>query len=86
MSWRRIWGAATRLRRQPYITYAAAYLAMFCYAFAALANFGILARERVQVIPMFFVLLAVPPARRKAADDQPAQVAHRAPGTRAPAR
>ena len=37
---------------------------MFAYAFAAIANFGILARERVQVLPMFFVLLAVPPARR----------------------
>jgi len=86
LSWRRIWGAATRLRRQPYVTYAAAYLAMFAYAFAAIANFGILARERVQVLPMFFVLLAVPPARRRSADAQAALAADQTPDTRAPAR
>ena len=86
LSWRRIWGAATRLRRQPYVTYAAAYLAMFAYAFAAIANFGILARERVQVLPMFFVLLAVPPARRRSADAQAALAADQTPDTRTPAR
>jgi hypothetical protein len=67
-SWRRLWGAARRLRSQPYVTYAAAYLAMFAYAFAALANFGILARERVQLTPLFFVLLSMPPARRAPPD------------------
>lgn len=86
LSWRRLWGAVTRLRSQPYITYAAAYLAMFAYAFAALANFGILARERVQVTPLFFVLLAVPPARRKQVDDPSSASVGRSPGTRAPAR
>jgi hypothetical protein len=66
-SWRRVWEAARRFRRQPYVTYAAAYLAMFAYAFAAIANFGILARERVQLTPLFFVLLAMPAARSSAA-------------------
>jgi hypothetical protein len=86
LSWRRIWGAATRLRRQPYITYAAAYLAMFAYAFAAIANFGILARERVQLIPLFFVLLAVPPARRGTVDAPSPEPAGTASTRRIPAR
>ncbi len=69
----------------PYITYAAAYIAMFAYAFAALANFGILARERVQVIPLFFVLLSVAPARRREArraDDRSPRDRPRAPALR----
>jgi hypothetical protein len=34
-------------------------------AFASISNFGILARERVQLLPFFFVLLAVPGGRRR---------------------
>ncbi|MGZ4759800.1 MAG: hypothetical protein ACXV95_12130 [Acidimicrobiales bacterium] len=87
LSWRRIWGAVTRLRSQPYVTYAAAYLAMFAYAFAAIANFGILARERVQLIPLFFVLLAVPPARRRDPEDRAsAPSSGTASSSRSPAR
>ena len=65
LSWRRLWESVRRLRTHPYITFAAAYIAMFTYAFAAIANFGILARERIQVLPFVFVLLAVPAWRRK---------------------
>jgi len=39
---------------------ALAFLLMFIYAFAAIANFAILARQRTQVLPYAFVLLAVP--------------------------
>jgi hypothetical protein len=35
----------------------------FVYGFAAVANFGILARERTQVLPFVFILLAIPAAR-----------------------
>jgi len=62
--WRRVWTTLRRLRSNPYITMATAYIAMFTYAFAALANFGILTRERVQVLPLVFVVLALPPTRR----------------------
>ena len=63
-SWRRLWTALRRLRSSPFITMSAAYIAMFCYAFSAIANFGILARERVQVLPILFILLALPASRR----------------------
>ena len=57
---RRLASVPRRLRREPYITFALAYLLMFVYAFSAISNFGILARQRVQVLPFVFVLLAVP--------------------------
>jgi hypothetical protein len=50
------------VRRQPYVGFAIAYTAVFILGFSAIANFGLLARERVQVLPFFLVLLAVPPA------------------------
>jgi hypothetical protein len=60
-SWRRLWAAFRRLRSQPFVALAVAYVAMFTYTFAALSNFGILSRERVQVLPLLFVILALPP-------------------------
>ena len=48
------------MRRRPYATFAFAYTLMFVYAFAAIANFGILSRQRTQVLPFVFVLLALP--------------------------
>ena len=74
-SWRRIWNALRRLRTSPYITFAVAFIAMFAYAFAAIANFGILARERIQVLPYFFVLLAVPAWHRATSEADGREVA-----------
>jgi hypothetical protein len=34
---------------------------MFIVGFSAVANFGLLARERVQLLPLFLVLLTIPP-------------------------
>jgi hypothetical protein len=64
-SWRRLWTALRRLRSQPYVAFAMAYVAMFTYAFAALSNFGILSRERAQALPLLFILLALPPSPRR---------------------
>jgi hypothetical protein len=36
----------------------------FVFAFSTIANFGILARERTQLLPFFMVLLAIPVPRR----------------------
>jgi hypothetical protein len=63
-SWRRLWGLCRRLRAEPYYMLAAAYLLMFIYAFAVVANFGILTRERTQLDPFLFVLLAAPAPMR----------------------
>lgn len=51
----------------PYVTYAVAFTLMFSFAFSSFANFGLLARERVQVFPLALVVLALPrPASRTA--------------------
>jgi hypothetical protein len=36
------------------------YTCSFVWAFSTISNFGILVRERVQVYPLLFVLLALP--------------------------
>ena len=67
------WGiAAVRsLRRQPYVAYALAFTGIFVFAFSSFANFGLLVRQRTQVMPLYLVLIAVPPVthaiRRKRA-------------------
>jgi hypothetical protein len=38
------------------------YALAFIYAFSSLANFGILARERSQLLPVLFVVLCIPTA------------------------
>jgi hypothetical protein len=54
------------------------YASGFVVAFASISNFGILARERVQLLPFFLVLLAAPGSRRARA--APAAVAQRREG------
>jgi hypothetical protein len=48
------------MRRSPYVGYSFGIVFMFIYAFSALSNFGILARQRVQVLPFFLVFLCLP--------------------------
>ena len=53
--------AVGSVRRQPYVLFALIFSAAFIVAFSSIANFGILARERVQVLPLLLVAFAVPP-------------------------
>jgi cell division septum initiation protein DivIVA len=50
-------------RRQPYVVFALAYVGMFVVAFSTVANFGLLARQRVQLLPMYLVLFSIPPRK-----------------------
>ncbi len=62
----------TSLVKNAYVAYAAAFTFMFCYVFAFIANFGILARQRSQLMPFLFVLVAIPAvaqARRRPRPD-----------------
>ncbi|MDT0215581.1 hypothetical protein Q9R29_16950 [Rothia sp. ARF10] len=52
------------LRRTPYVTFALTYTSAFIWAFSGFGNFGILARQRVLMIPFFLVLLALPSVER----------------------
>ena len=66
ISRRRAIGQAVRhLRRWPYVAFVLVYSALFVVGFSSIANFGILARERTQLLPFFLVLLAVPGSRRR---------------------
>jgi hypothetical protein len=68
LRWRWIWAALKSMRRQAYIAFAAAYSFLFVIVFASFPNFGLLARERVQVLPLFLALLCVAPAPRRTED------------------
>ena len=50
------------MRASPYIGYCVGYVVLFVIAFSAFSNFGLLARERTQVTPLFLVFFAVPTA------------------------
>lgn len=72
-SWRRLKHLPRALLNEPYIMYALASTLMFCFIFSYVANFGLLARQRTQIFPMLFVLLAFIPDPRKVprvADDK----------------
>ena len=70
----RLIGRAIRnFRRLPYVTFVVVYGALFALAFSSIANFGILARERAQLLPFFLVLLAVPGAGRRRSTTQSRQ-------------
>jgi hypothetical protein len=66
-SWRCLLTVPGRLRDQPYLIVCLIYLLVFVYAFSNFSNFGLLTRQRVQVLPFFLALLALPrrPALRR---------------------
>lgn len=49
------------IRRQSYVALCIVYTGIFIVGFSSIANFGLLARERVQLLPFYLVLLAIPP-------------------------
>ncbi|MGQ0668515.1 MAG: hypothetical protein ACT4PO_02390 [Actinomycetota bacterium] len=61
--------AIRSIRRQPYVVFAAAYMGMFVVAFSSFSNFGLLSRERVQLLPLLFVFLSIPPLKKARAEE-----------------
>jgi hypothetical protein len=53
------------MRRQPYVAFALLYCGLFIVAFSALANFGLLARERVMLLPFYLVLFCIPSREKR---------------------
>ena len=62
---RRLRNLWNQMRYSPYVSYALGIVLAFIYAFSAFSNFGILARQRVQVMPFFLVLLCLPERKVK---------------------
>lgn len=62
---RRLVRVPRELLRQPYVAFAVVYTFAFIFAFSSIVNFGILARQRSQLLPLLFVVLCIPrsPAR-----------------------
>lgn len=46
--------------RLSYLTFAGMYILLFTFVFAALGNFGVLARQRTQMLPFLLVIPALP--------------------------
>lgn len=69
LRFRWILAALHSFRRQAYVTLSVAYTGVFILAFSAIGNLGILARQRVQMLPFFLILLCVPPRRKRAEAD-----------------
>jgi hypothetical protein len=63
--WRRLRSIPRCLRREPYVAYSLGITLTFVYAFSSFSNFGILARQRCQVLPFFLVLICLEQYRRK---------------------
>lgn len=51
------------VRRRPYVVLVLVYVVLFCVAFSSFGNFGILTRQRVQLLPFALMLLAIPRTR-----------------------
>lgn len=60
LAWPRLRRLPGELLRTPYLTFVCTYSLLFMLAFSSFGNFGILARQRVQLFPFVFVLLALP--------------------------
>ena len=58
--------AVRSMRRQPYVICMIAFTFGSILALSSIANFGILARERVLLLPAYLILLAIPPVPRPA--------------------
>lgn len=66
--WRRLLGAVRSTLDTSYVILCGCYTVLFVYGFSSFANYGILVRQRVQMLPFFLVLLAMPPLRRAEPD------------------
>jgi hypothetical protein len=63
-SGRRFVSAARALLGTPYLIFCGCYTVLFVYGFSSFANYGILVRQRVQVLPFLLIFLAMPAYRR----------------------
>lgn len=67
VSWRRLLSVPRQSLRLPYVAFCSIYTLLFIFAFSSVGNFGILARQRVQVLPFLVVLVCIPLARPRLA-------------------
>lgn len=56
--WRSLMGALGAARRNIYLAFSAVFMVLFIFFFSSLSNFGILIRQRAQLLPFVFALVA----------------------------
>jgi hypothetical protein len=67
VSRRRLARLPRELLRRPYVALSIVYTFAFIYAFSSVLNFGILARQRSQLLPALFVVMCIPEVTRRRA-------------------
>jgi len=60
LGWRRLKQLPGYLRRNPFVVFTVVFIIVYVLAFAGFGNFGILARQRVLVMPFVYMLLSLP--------------------------
>lgn len=60
LSWRRVASLPKLAMQRPFLVFGLGYVLLFSIGFSFIGNFGILARQRVQVVPIVLVFLALP--------------------------
>jgi hypothetical protein len=78
-SYRRLGALPRAMVKIPYVAFSVVFSLGFIFAFASVGNFGIMVRQRVQLLPLLIVILAMPIAipRGKARMEEPADDADR---------
>ena len=62
IAWRRrVFGAVGRILGDPFLRFAVLYTLAFAFAWSSVGNLGIMARQRVQVLPFLLILLCWSP-------------------------
>jgi hypothetical protein len=64
-SWRRVTRIVGEMFRTPYVTFCVLFTLAFVWVFSSIGNFGILVRQRVQIYPVFLVLLCLPAVKER---------------------
>ena len=72
--------AVRHVRRRPYLALCAANTLLMIFVLSNVANFGLLARQRIQLLPFFLVWLCLPPPQRPGQPGQPDLWAAGGPG------
>jgi hypothetical protein len=65
--WRRLVRGLATSTRNSYLTLIITYMFLFIVIFSGISNFGILVRQRVQLLPFLFMLIAYLAPRRTVA-------------------
>lgn len=67
VSWRRFRSLGEDFRN-PYLVFSLVYALLFIWAFSRFGNFGIIARQRVLVLPFVLILASLPPVTSRSRD------------------